>query len=135
MQAILSDHNIVGQVRVLASVWTSPDWLELWQSLGYAVESFASLGIAKDTPDSEVWNLRQQREKILITANRNAEGDDSLEVSMRRLGRQDSLPVLTIADPDRVMTDRLYAERVAVAVLAILLDLDRYRGTRRLYVP
>jgi hypothetical protein len=42
---------------------------------------------------------------------------------------------LTIGDPNRVMTDGEYAERVAVQILDILLDIERYRGTRRVFVP
>jgi hypothetical protein len=43
--------------------------------------------------------------------------------------------VLTIADADRVMLDRTYAEAVAVKVLDFLQDLENLRGTRRLFVP
>jgi hypothetical protein len=72
---------------------------------------------------------------VLITANRNSEGEDSLERASQRLNRPDSLPVLTLADPDRVLADREYAEKVAGQVLEILFDLDHLRGTRRLFVP
>ena len=47
----------------------------------------------------------------------------------------DHLPVLTIADPDRVMIDRDYAEDVSARVLEYLIDLDKLRGAGRLYVP
>jgi hypothetical protein len=135
MPAILSDHDIEGHVRVLLAVWTSADWLPLWESLGYAVESLKSLGLGDNVPDSLIWTLCQERGIILITGNRNAEGEDSLEGTMRRLCRPDSLPVITLANPNRVMVDRQYAEHVAVQILDVLMDLDRLRGTRRLFVP
>jgi hypothetical protein len=103
--------------------------------MGYSVESLDSLGLADDLPDSELWKLCQDRGFILITGNRNADGEDSLEVTMRKYCRLESLPVLTIANPERVMTDHAYAERVAVQILDVLLDLPRYLGARRLFVP
>lgn len=135
MVTILADHNIEGQLRVLTAIWTSSDWLDLWRFLSGDVQSLAGLGIPDDVPDSDLWQICQERGMILITGNRNADGENSLEVTMRRLGRDDCLPVLTIGDPDRVISDRVYASAVAVKVLEILLDLDRLRGTRRLYIP
>jgi hypothetical protein len=135
MTTILSDHNVEGQVGVLATIWTSAEWRELWESFGCTVETLGSLGLADDLPDAELWKLCQLRQMILVTGNRNAAGEDSLEMVMRRLSQADSLPVLTIADPDRVMRDRRYAEIVAVQVLDILLDLDRFRGSHRTYIP
>jgi hypothetical protein len=70
-----------------------------------------------------------------ITANRNAEGPDSLEAAIRTLGTARSLPVVTIGDPDRLLRDRDYAQRAAAQLLEYLLDLENLRGTGRLYVP
>ena len=49
----------------------------------------------------------------MITGNRNDESPDSLEATIRNENQPDSLPVITIADSDRVLRDRLYAEKVA----------------------
>jgi hypothetical protein len=49
--------------------------------------------------------------------------------------RSDSLPVVTISDQDRVLQDRLYAEKVAVKLLEYLIRIDEVRGAGRLYVP
>ena len=43
--------------------------------------------------------------------------------------------VVTIADPDRLMRDRDYAERAAAQLLEYLLDLENLRGAGRLYIP
>lgn len=72
---------------------------------------------------------------MLVTGNRNKEDDDSLEATMLKRNTPQSLPVLTIGDPDRVMVDRQYAHSVAVQVLDYLLDIDKVRGAMRLYVP
>ena len=85
--------------------------------------------------DADLWQLCQQRDIVLLTGNRNAEGPDSLEttIASRRTGH--SLPVLTISDPDRLIRDREYAERVVETLIEFLLDLDFLRGTGRLYLP
>jgi hypothetical protein len=82
-----------------------------------------------------LWQLCQQHEIILLTANRNDEGPHSLEATIRTLTVPSSLPVLTIADPELILTSRDYAERVAIQVLQYLLDLDHFRGVGRLFVP
>jgi hypothetical protein len=40
-----------------------------------------------------------------------------------------SLPVCTLANDQRVLRDRLYADRVADRLLEFLFDLDSYRST------
>jgi hypothetical protein len=116
-------------------VWSSPEWGDVWADQSCQIESFARLGIPPDTPDTQLWELCQQHEIVLVTGNRNAEGDDSLETTINRLGTPGSLPVITIADPHRLMRDRDYAERAAAQLLEYLLDLENLRGTGRLYVP
>ena len=135
MPKIMADHNVEGHLQLLINVWTSPEWGDIWAEQPCEIESFERLGIPHDAPDTELWELCQQHEIVLVTGNRNAEGDDSLEVAINRLGTPQSLPVLTIADPDRLMRDRDYAERAAVQLLEFLMDLDNLRGAGRLYVP
>jgi hypothetical protein len=45
------------------------------------------------------------------------------------------LPVLTLANAERIRTDKRYAEQTAVRLLEYLLDIENYRGTARIYVP
>jgi hypothetical protein len=131
----MADHDVEGHLDVFLKIWTSPPWNELWQQLSCDVESFSRLSIAFDTPDGEVWRLCQQEGILLLTGNRNAEGEDSLEATIQDHRTEGSLPVLTIADPPRILTDRAYAERAAERILEYLLDLDGLRGAGRLYVP
>ena len=135
MQKIMADHNVEGHLQVLITIWSSPDWDDLWTGLSCEIESFERLAIATDVADTELWEVCQQNEIVLVTGNRNADGEESLEVAITHFGTPASLPVLTIADPDRLMRDRDYAERVAAQLLEYLLDLENLRGTGRLYVP
>jgi len=58
-----------------------------------------------------------------------------LEGVIRGENQPDSLPIVTIANPKRVLQDRLYAERVAEQILDYLMRIDEFRGTGRLYAP
>jgi len=114
---IMSDHNVEGHLDVLLAIWTSPAWNDVWQDLSCDVESFQRLGIAHDTPDTELWRLCQREGIVLSTGNRNAEGEDSLEAMIKTQRTDDCLPVLTIGDPTRVLKDRAYAADVAERIL------------------
>jgi hypothetical protein len=72
---------------------------------------------------------------VLVTGNRNDDGPDSLEAVIRNENQLDSLPVITIADPDRMLRDRLYADTVAERLLDYLMRIDEIRSTGRIYVP
>jgi hypothetical protein len=135
MPRILADHNVERHVQVMVGLLASPAWSGIWELVGYEVESFDRLGIGDDTVDTELWRLCQEREIVLITANRNAQGPTSLEVAIQTLGTPRSLPVITIGDPDRLLRDREYARRAAAQLLEYLLDIERLRGAGRLYVP
>ena len=135
MPAIMADHDIEGQVRALLRLLTSAAWYEVWHGLAMRVESFASLGLPENTPDAALWQFCQTQQIILITGNRNKAGTDALEAVIERNNTPTSLPVLTIGTPPRVLSSREYAERVATRLLEVLLDVEQYRGTGRLYLP
>jgi hypothetical protein len=135
MPAIMADHDIEGQVRALLRLLTSAAWYEVWHGLAMRVESFASLGLPENTPDAALWQFCQTRQIILITGNRNKAGTDALEAVIEQNNTPTSLPVLTIGSPPRVLSSREYAERVATRLLEVLLDVEQYRGTGRLYLP
>jgi hypothetical protein len=135
MPAIMADHDIEGQVRALLRLLTSAAWYEVWHGLAMRVESFASLGLPENTPDAALWQFCQAQQIILITGNRNKVGTDALEAVIARNNTPTSLPVLTIGTPPRVLSSREYAERVATRLLEVLLDVEQYRGTGRLYLP
>lgn len=135
MAGIMADHNIEGHFETLMRVWTSDSWKSLWQNLEVEIESFDQLDLPFDTSDRHLWQVCQQRDIMLITANRNDDGPNSLEATIRDLNHSSSLPVFTIANPELVLTSPDYAERVAIQVLEYLMALDDLRGTGRLFVP
>jgi hypothetical protein len=77
----------------------------------------------------------QQHDILLITANRNDDGPDSLEATIHDLNNSLSLPVFTIANPELLLTSPDYAERVAIQVLEYLMTLDHLRGMGQLFIP
>ena len=135
MKAILSDINIQGHMQVLMAILQGEVWRELWSSLHLTILTFRDVGLSPQASDTIVWQTCQQEQMILLTANRNADGPDSLEATLRTQNKTTSLPVFTIANADRVLLSRDYSERVATQLLDYLLDIDRVRGTGRLYLP
>ena len=107
----------------------------MWEGLHLANVSFADLGLHADASDRAVWEVCQREQVILLTANRNDAGPDSLEATLQQHNTPHSLPVFTLANDQRVLRDRLYAEAVADRLIEFLFDIDSYRGTGRLYLP
>lgn len=85
--------------------------------------------------DAVLWDVCQREQLVLITANRNADAPDSLEATLRARNAAESLPVLTLANPQRMVRSRAYAERVAARMLDYLMNIDGVRGAGRLYLP
>ncbi|MGH7135750.1 MAG: DUF5615 family PIN-like protein [Pirellulales bacterium] len=119
----------------LIDLATSDEWSEFWTFLELTYARFADLGLHDDASDAEIWRVCQEKGYVLITGNRNDDVPDSLESTIRSRGTADSLPVLTLADPERVRRDRQYAGRVVVSLIETLMDIDTARGTGRLYLP
>jgi hypothetical protein len=134
-RAILGDVNIGRQVNVLVTILESAAWRSLWGHCNLPLLTFQELGLDRKDSDAKIWQLCQQEQIILLTANRNADGPDSLEETIRTRNTPQSLPVFTIADAQEVLESKAYAERVVESFLDYLLDLDNVRGTGRLYLP
>jgi len=135
MPAVLADVNVEGQFAVLVRIWLSEAWRDVWTGLNYSLETFETLGLPRNASDTSVWQTCQSRQVVLVTANRNRRGPDSLEAAIHTLNTATSLPVITLASPERLNHDRLYAEHVAERLLDYLMTIDNYRGAGRLYVP
>jgi len=131
----MADHDVEGHLEILLTVWLSPSWNALWSDTACDIQSFERLEIPENAPDAAVWQLCQQRGIVLITGNRNAQGSDSLEMTIEHNLESHHLPVFTIADPDQLMRDRGYAERVAGRLIEYLQTLDNLRGSGRVYLP
>ena len=135
MRGIMADNDVGGQVHVLLEILGTPVWKELWEGLRLDVVTFETLELDRRTPDAIVWRTCQQLELILVTGNRNSETPDSLEVTIRVENRLGSLPVITIGEPKRILSEREYAEQAAEKLLDYLLFIEQYRGAGRLFVP
>jgi hypothetical protein len=135
MRGILGDINAEGALTSLRLIWLSDAWRELWIGFNLKVESFRTLGLPLDAPDSLIWRTCQREQLVLITENRNKRGPESLEATIQNENQSDSLPVITIASTDRVLRDRLYAEKVSERLLDYLMRIDELRGTGRIDVP
>ena len=133
--AILADANIQGQVFRIVQELETGEWAEFWASLGVGFTTFERIGIPTELPDRDLWHLCQRHGYLLITANRNGDGPDSLDVVIRSEGKSDSLPVFTISSVNRLTTSREYAGAVIVTLLEYLLAIDNVRGSGRLYLP
>ena len=135
MTGILADHNLVGQVRAVVGRLEREPWPELWAALGLRFLTLSDLGLNERTPDDVIWRLCQADQLILITANRNQDGSDSLGAMILHENTPVSLPVFTISTADRVLQDDAYLDRVAKRLIEYLYEIDTIRGTGRLFLP
>ena len=128
----LIDHNLKGHSVVFFGTIASQGWLDL---VAIQFVTFDEMGLAIDSDDRVVWRIAQEHQMILLTANRSMKGKDSLEQVMREENTSVSLPVLTIGNADRLLTDSDYRGRCSEALVEIVLDLDRYLGAMRVFIP
>ncbi len=135
MLRILSDNDVQGHVSRLMDICQLLPWVELWRALECILCTFEDIGLPEDTTDAVIWQACQDNEILLITGNRNAEGPESLEMTIRQRNTPNCLPVLTLADPDRIQREHQYAESVVEGLFDVLVDTDTLRGTGRLYLP
>ena len=132
MPGIIADHNMSGHFEVLVRILGTGSWNEIWKEMGIDIVSFEDFGLSPDASDVDLWHACQRHEVVLVTANRNKAGPDSLEATSNDIS---SLPVLTVSNADQILLIRQYATRVVRQLLEFLFDLDNLRGTGRLYLP
>ena len=135
MQRLLVDRDVQGHVSRLMDICQLPPWVDLWRELECMLCTFEDFDLPEDATDATIWQACQEHNIFLITGNRNAEGPESLEMTIRQRNAANCLPVLTLADPDRIQRERLYAEAVVERLFDIPIDPDALRGTGRLYLP
>jgi hypothetical protein len=135
MLGLLADVNAEAHCNALVSVCRGPGWLDIWNGLNLRLFRFMDFSLSRETPDSIIWELCQREQLVLVTGNRNAEGDDSLETTIQVHGTVSSLPVVTVADMERLLRDRSYCIRAAERLLEYLFEMDRHLGSGRLFIP
>jgi hypothetical protein len=128
----LVDHNLRGHAVLLSGSILIGGWLD-WVPIRFIM--FEEMRLPVNSDDRAVWQLAQSNQMILLTANRSMKGENSLEQVMREEITPTSLPVITIADADRLLNDPQYRERCATRLVEIVLDIEGYRGVSRLFIP
>jgi predicted nuclease of predicted toxin-antitoxin system len=127
----LIDYNLTGDAVLFLGTLSAEGWLDL---LPIRFLTFQDVGLPMDSSDRVVWQFAQTNQMILITANRNMKGGDSLEQTMREENTPNSLPILTIANPDR-FDESSYRQRCVTRLIEILFDLENYMGVGRIFIP
>lgn len=128
----LIDHNLKGHALVLFGAIASQGWLDI---VPIRFVTFAEMELSINSDDRVVWRLAQKNQIILLTANRSMKGKDSLEQVMREENTSVSLPVMTIGNADRLLNDSEYRGQCVESLIEIVLDIDSYRGVRRIFIP
>lgn len=127
----LVDYNLDGYAAVLFSILTKRGWLEFF-SIQFV--TFREAGLLMDSSDRIVWNYAQAHQMMILTANRNMKGEDSLEQVMREENISTSFPIITIGDLTR-LDESDYRERCVDRLVEIVLELENYMGVGRLFIP
>ncbi|NET62850.1 MAG: ACP S-malonyltransferase, partial [Symploca sp. SIO2E6] len=107
-------------------------WLDL---ISIRFVLFEEVGLEVNSDDRVVWRCAQANEMILLTANRSMKGKDSLEQVMREENNSTSLPVITIGNIDRLLAEPEYRTRCVNRLVDVVVDIEDYRGTRRVFIP
>lgn len=128
----LVDHNLKGHTLVFFGAIARLGWLD---TISIRFVTFAEINLPTDSDDRIVWRLAQKNQMFLLTANRSMKGKDSLEQVMREENTPASLPVITVSDADRLLNDAEYRSRCVESLVKIALDVDNYRGARRIFIP
>ena len=128
----LIDHNLKGHALVWVGAIATQGWLDI---VPMQFVTFAEMDLSINSDDRTVWRLAQENQMILLTANRSMEGKDSLEQVLREENTSESLPVITVSNADRLLNDSEYRGRCVESLVEIVLDIDTYRGARRIFIP
>lgn len=131
MITILSDHDIEGHAYSLIGVLGAEGWLDV---VDLRLMTFTEASLPFDSPDRAVWRFAQENGMILLTNNRNMDGEDSLEQTLREENTPTSLPIVTITNVGR-LSERHYRERCAFQLLEVALELNKHLGRSRVYIP
>ena len=128
---ILVDYNLTGYIELLQGALAKDGWLEL---LSLKFSTLEQVGLKPDCNDQIIWRFVQTNKMLLITANRNAKGEDSLEQTIRREANSQSLPIITIANLDRLM-EKDYRDRCGLRLVEVAFSLENYLGVGRIFIP
>jgi len=131
MIILLADHDVEGHAHSLIGVLGAEGWLDM---VDLRLATFAEAELPFNSSDRVVWRFAQKNGMVLLTNNRNMDGEDSLEQTLREENTPTSLPIVTIANVDR-LSERRYRERCAFQLLEVVLELEKHLGRSRIYIP
>ncbi|NEP59761.1 MAG: ACP S-malonyltransferase [Symploca sp. SIO2G7] len=127
----LVDYNLDGYALVFLGMLAKLGWLEL---ISVQFITFREAGLPTESNDRIVWRYAQENHMIILTANRNMKGDDSLEEVIREENTEKSFPIVTIGNLGR-LDEFDYRERCVERLIEIILDIEQYMGAGRLFIP
>src|SRR3954451_21135344 len=119
---LLIDANLDGHAEILAMRLASETWREWLEHFGIRFLYIEQTGLDRHAKDDVLWRMCQEKGYYLVTANRNRNSDDSLEATIRREGKPDSLPVFTFSDAGRIYQNATYVDQIVESLLEYLLD-------------
>ena len=128
----LIDHNLKGHALIFFGAIASQGWLDI---IPIQFVTFDEMNLSIDSDDRKVWRFAQENQMILLTANRSMKGKDSLEQVMREENTSESFPIITVSSADRLLNDSEYRNRCVEGLVEIVLDIETYRGARRIFIP
>lgn len=128
----LVDHNLERYAAILLGKIASDGWLDL---IPIRFITFREIELKIDSSDRLVWQVAQDNQMILLTANRNMKGDDSLEQTLRENNTANSLPIVTISSLDRFRNESNYRSQCADRIIEIMLNIENYKGVGRIFIP
>jgi len=128
---ILADYNANRQAILISGSLVVGGWLNF---VSIELLTFDKVGLAPDSSDRVVWEFVQTNGMLLLTGNRNAKGEDSLEQVMREENKSNSFPIITIGNPERI-NESEYRELCVERLVEIVIDIENYLGAGRLFIP
>jgi hypothetical protein len=138
VRGLIADINFRGHLDRLVYILESEFWRDLWHDFNLEVETFTALGLHEKTTDRIVWERCQEEGLILFTGNRNDDGPDSLEATLRSADAN-TLPVITVGTARRILEDTSYAQLIVSELMDLLDDLENrpeaVLGSGRIFLP
>ena len=135
MCRLLADVHADGYLAALVRVCREPQWVGFWENAHGETFTLSDFGLKDTVKDNVLWEFCQSEQLLLVTGNRKDEGPDSLEAAIRLRGTPQSLPVVTLANFRVLRQSREHREKAAIRLLEIMMEVDRFRGTGRIYIP
>lgn len=129
--AILLDHDLEGRVVFFEAGLRETGWDK---DLSIEFKRLRDLNLPEDSTDREIWHYVQRERLLLVTNNRNRDNEDSLQTVVENENTSDSMPVLTISDQTKLIVPE-YRQQVVDKLAAVIIDLENYLGTGRIYLP